>query len=604
MKRNDIIILVLLFGLLIGWRYIDSNLVKKHFFKDQPRPAAAADAATPPATGELAAPSAPVAPQAETAAATPATEAAVAAASTPVAEASKEEPETAPEQTATLSNGELNVVFTSRGAAIKEVTIKNYRSTLSLSSGPVVLDFSSAPALAYERLPGLDGERNFAMTVDSANNLVQFTRDNAQGLRLVRTIQLGQGYLLNVTDTFSNESDAPAPIEPFSLRTGPMRREPGHRDSVGFVYLGVDTLSPGGEGVQHWSSKIASFFKQEQKEKNLPKLPVSISHSPIERPVDWVSAKNKYFAQIVTPEDGSDGAVIHATRDVSAREKSDPDFAPKMTPIEEVSASLLNGATIVPARQSLTPRHLEYYVGPMKYDVLHKMSLHRVDVMELGMWRPIGKVLLVVMNFIHDHLWPHNYGLAIILLTIIVRMVFWPITHKSTESMKRMAEVQPLVTEIRAKHKDNPQKMQQEIMALYKERKINPLGGCLPMLIQIPIFIALFMVLRSAIELRFASFLWIKDLSEPENLFAGALGFPLNILPILMALTMFFQQKLTPTAGDPAQAKMMRVMMPGMMLFFLYNYASGLALYWTTQNLLMIIQQLVMQYKKKRAAAA
>lgn len=186
-----------------------------------------------------------------------------------------------------------------------------------------------------------------------------------------------------------------------------------------------------------------------------------------------------------------------------------------------------------------------------------------------------------------------------------MRVVFWPVTHKSTESMKRMAAVAPLVNEIRAKYKDNPQRQQQEIMALYKEHKVNPLGGCLPMLIQIPVFFALFTVLRSAIELRFASFLWIADLSEPEGLFPGMIPIvgSLNVLPLLMAGTMWLQMKLSPSAGDPAQQKIMAVMMPIMMLVFMYPYASGLALYWTTQNVLMIIQQVMMKQKAAHAPA-
>jgi YidC/Oxa1 family membrane protein insertase len=214
----------------------------------------------------------------------------------------------------------------------------------------------------------------------------------------------------------------------------------------------------------------------------------------------------------------------------------------------------------------------------------------------------VGKVLLRTLNFIHDHLWPYNYGIAIMLLTIIIRTLFWPVTHKSTESMKKMASVQPQVEAIRTKYKADPKRMQQEIMLLYRENKINPVGGCLPMLIQIPVFIALFVVLRSAIELRFTSFLWIRDLSEPENLFPGLLPVPINILPVFMAATMWLQQKMTPTAGDPAQAKMMRVMMPVMMLFLLYNYAAGLALYWTTQNALMIFQQLITKRRQKAKA--
>ncbi|MBL7017170.1 MAG: membrane protein insertase YidC, partial [Kiritimatiellales bacterium] len=156
------------------------------------------------------------------------------------------------------------------------------------------------------------------------------------------------------------------------------------------------------------------------------------------------------------------------------------------------------------------------------------------------------------------------------------------------------------------KYKDNPQRMQQETMALYKENKVNPMGGCLPMFVQIPVFIALFAVLRSAIELRFSKFLWINDLSEPENLFAGMVPVvgSLNILPILMAATMMWQQKLTTgsaaaTPEQQQQQKMMAVMMPVMMLFFFYSMPSGLVLYWTTSQVLMIAQLLI---KKKKEA--
>jgi YidC/Oxa1 family membrane protein insertase len=147
------------------------------------------------------------------------------------------------------------------------------------------------------------------------------------------------------------------------------------------------------------------------------------------------------------------------------------------------------------------------------------------------------------------------------------------------------------------------------MMQLYKEHKVNPLGGCLPMLVQIPVFIGLFYVLRTAIELRYAGFLWISDLSEPEGILKDVLPLPLNLLPIFMAITMYFQQKLTPTptGGDEKQMQvqqtMMRVM-PVMMLVMLYNFAAGLALYWSTQNVLMIVQQLLYRRRRARQEAA
>jgi YidC/Oxa1 family membrane protein insertase len=191
-----------------------------------------------------------------------------------------------------------------------------------------------------------------------------------------------------------------------------------------------------------------------------------------------------------------------------------------------------------------------------------------------------------------------NYGVAIILLTLFVKIIFWPLTHKGTESMKKMSDLAPEIQKLKEKHKDS-QKQQQAMMALYKEHKINPVSGCMPMLIQIPVFIALFGVLRSAVELWNADFLWIYDLSEPENLIPNIfpLGGGLNVLPLAMAGSMFFQQKLMPQAGDPMQQKIMQFM-PIMLLVFCYQMAAGLLLYWTTSNLLAIAQQLHRNKKK------
>jgi len=301
------------------------------------------------------------------------------------------------------------------------------------------------------------------------------------------------------------------------------------------------------------------------------------------------------------PDGGADRGLVVARRRVSDEEAANPAFKPKGASVEEVSAVLYFGELALPPHEPVT-RTLTYYVGPKKYTELNRYGKHKVDVMEFGMWAPIGKLLLSIMNAIFRVI--PSYGVAIMLLTILIRVVFWPVTHKSTESMKKMQAIQPLINEVRQKYKDNAQKQQQEIMALYKAHKVNPVGGCLPMIIQIPVFIALFVVLRSAIELRFAPFLWIRDLSRPENLLAGLLpfGLSLNFLPLVMAATMAWQQKLTPSGGDPNQQKMM-MFMPVMMLVLFYNFAAGLVLYWTTNQCLMIAQQVLMQRKKKAAVA-
>ena len=213
--------------------------------------------------------------------------------------------------------------------------------------------------------------------------------------------------------------------------------------------------------------------------------------------------------------------------------------------------------------------------------------------MQFGFFRWFCKPLVATLNFFYKVI--PNYGVAVILLTILVRIIFWPLTHKSTLSMRRMQELQPELKALQALHKENPQKLQKETWAIYKKNKVNPMSSCLPMLVQIPVFIALFTVLRSAVELRYAPFLWISDLSEPENLFAGMLPIAINILPVLMAGTMALQSYLTPTAGDPQQQKMMMIMMPIMMLFMFYTFPSALSLYWTVSQVLAIVQMLLMR---------
>ncbi len=196
-----------------------------------------------------------------------------------------------------------------------------------------------------------------------------------------------------------------------------------------------------------------------------------------------------------------------------------------------------------------------------------------------------------------------NYGLAIIILTFIIKFIFWPITHKGMQGMRRMQEMQPEMNAIKEKYKDDRQRQQQEMARLWKEHKINPIGGCLPMIVQIPVFIALFTVLRSAIELRFAQFLWISDLSEPEQLFSLGFSLPFlgeyfNLLPILMAVTMWLQQKMTPSGGDAQQQKMMAIVMPIMIFVMLYNFPSGLILYWTTNQIATIVGQTISKRRR------
>jgi YidC/Oxa1 family membrane protein insertase len=238
------------------------------------------------------------------------------------------------------------------------------------------------------------------------------------------------------------------------------------------------------------------------------------------------------------------------------------------------------------------------YAGPKERAVLKKFNPTATKIMHLG-WNwlePLSQLLLSLLIFFNKFL--GNYGISIIFLTILVRAVFWPISQKANASMKKMQKMQPIIQEVKNKYKNDPQKMNTKVMALYKEHGVNPLGGCLPILLQIPVFFALYNALNGAIELRQTSFLWAADLSRPDTIWTFPWGgLPLNPLAIAMATTMFLQQKMTPSgAADPMQQKML-MMMPFIMLIMLYNLPSGLTLYWTVSQIISIAQLLINKYK-------
>jgi YidC/Oxa1 family membrane protein insertase len=204
------------------------------------------------------------------------------------------------------------------------------------------------------------------------------------------------------------------------------------------------------------------------------------------------------------------------------------------------------------------------------------------------MWKLVSEALLNMMNVIHGVV--GNYAVAILILTAIIKLLLWPLQTKANKSMRRMSALSPNMQELREKYKDDPTKMNAEVMKLYKDYGINPVSGCLPMLIQIPIFFGLFTMLRQAVELRNASFLWVSDLSQPDTVaHIPGLGWPINILPLLMAATSFWMTHVTPKSGDATQQRVM-MFMPLIFVVFCYNFAAALALYYTTQNLFTILQ--------------
>ena len=243
-------------------------------------------------------------------------------------------------------------------------------------------------------------------------------------------------------------------------------------------------------------------------------------------------------------------------------------------------------------------------MGPKSVSLLKTYDTQLDRAVYFGKLDFLAKPCLWFMNFIYRYI--PNYGVAIILLTIVSRGIFWPLAKKSYKSMGEMRRLQPLMQEIREKYKDDKTRMNQEMMGLYRTYKVNPMGGCLPMLIQLPVFFALYKMLYSAIELRHAPFFgWINDLSAPDRLFHFGFSIPfmhppygIPVLTLVMGATMLIQQKMSPQAGDPTQAKMM-MLMPLVFTFIFINFSSGLVLYWLVSNLFSIAQQ---YYTQKQMA--
>lgn len=292
--------------------------------------------------------------------------------------------------------------------------------------------------------------------------------------------------------------------------------------------------------------------------------------------VDWAAVTSQYFCTVVTPKD-TKGISVWARRFDTRKQNNVPVFG--------IQGAIGMAGFAVPAGQTVT-RTFEIYAGPKELSRLRKLGPNQDHVMNFGWFGIISELLLWAMNSIHAIV--GNYAASIIILTLIIKSLLWPVQNKATNEMRKMALLSPKMTEYREKYKDDPQKMNEEIMKLYREYGVNPFSGCVPMLIQIPIFFGFYAMLGVAIELRNASFLWVHDLSQPDTV-AHVMGFPINVLPIVMAGTMVWQMIITPKSGDAVQQRIF-YFLPIVFLVFCYNYASALALYWTTQNIFSIVQ--------------
>ncbi|OED34352.1 hypothetical protein AB834_06990 [PVC group bacterium (ex Bugula neritina AB1)] len=295
-----------------------------------------------------------------------------------------------------------------------------------------------------------------------------------------------------------------------------------------------------------------TFYKKVDEDQTLYKTPL------------WVSVQSKYFTFIVKPQQSL--AAIHLKKGK---------YPPR--------AMFQTSSLILKKGQEIQDDY-EVYVGPKNREVLKSLGSGFEKSVSYGYFNSISLFLLFILNFLYGFI--GNYGISIVLLTMLVKLALLPISQKGFKSMKKLQNLQPHIVALRAKYKDNPQKAQIEMMKLYKQNKVNPMGGCLPLIAQMPIFLALFWLLQSAVELRGEPFLfWIKDLSAKDSTY---------LLPIAMGASMFVQQLVSPSVGDPSQKKIM-MFLPLIMTFLFVNFPSGLVLYWLTNNILSIIHQKLIQ---------
>jgi YidC/Oxa1 family membrane protein insertase len=467
-------------------------------------------------------------------------------------------------------------VFTETGARLKSFVLKKYRETIKKDSPgkelvktskieelPLAFNFVDRPVAALNLAPYVADSATSVTVSDGQSHTLTFSYEAPGWLRITRQYHfIADSYLIDLTVSVENLGSQPWENAPtLSLINLPLSAGTGSR----YTFQGPALLI---------NNKLEQVkFKKIEGEENFP------------GPIDWVAYTGQYFIMALLPvELTPNHAQLQAL-----------DAATQMVEITLIGPKI----ALQPGVQQKFSYKL--YLGPKEVSTLKAADPNLAKAVNFGWFDVIAQPLLVCLKFFYRYL--HNYGVAIILLTLLIKILFWPLTHKSYESMRTMKKLQPKMQKIREKYKDDKEKMNQEIMQMYRTHKANPVGGCLPMVLQIPVFFALYRLLYSSIAIRHAPFLWwINDLSAPDRFPVGVqipyLGNGIPILTILMGVSMFVQQKMSPTGGDPKMEKMM-MMMPVVFTFFFINFPSGLVLYWLVNNVLSIAQQ---YYINKKAA--
>jgi YidC/Oxa1 family membrane protein insertase len=504
------------------------------------------------------------------------------------------------EQLLVVTNENARYTFTSYGGGLKLVelvhfpeTIPSWRNKKAQASGFASLNtYTPSPTLAVLGDNAVEGDGIFTLNQTATGVRAEKTLPN--GLVIIKDFSPTTNFLLNATVWFENHSTQSLTLSQQEWTIG--TATPMNPDDRGIPYIGMMWS----DGDKTTDMAGPSYFSAHGFA-CMPRTPPA-EYNISQTNIAWAAAHNQYFALAVIPHDSPSGVVM---RQVDLPRVADGEV--QMYSSNGYTAALIYPAITLSNNQTVA-RQFVLYAGPKEYRTLAKVAgelNNNLDgIMAFGRYFGFfSKGLLLAMNFLHSAL-SLPYGWVIVLITVILRAAFWPLTAAGTRSMKKMQALQPQVKAIQEKYKDDPMKAQKKQMELWKENKVNPMGGCLPALIQMPVFIGFYSMIRTAIELRGAHFLWVTDLSKPDTLFLiPGLNFPFNLLPLLMVGVMVWQAHLTPPSPgmDPAQQKMMRYM-PALFLVFLYTYSSGMALYMFVSTLLGIIQTKITKTKPTPAA--
>ena len=477
-----------------------------------------------------------------------------------------------------------------KGAKLDDLRLKKYHETLDPKSAEIVLLAPKGTDYPYYAQFGWIGKNVptdqtvWTQQGDGAlspGHPVTLTWDNGQGLAFTRVIAVDDQYMFSVTDSVHNTSGAAETLYPFAY----VAREGVPKEQTSWV------LHQGFVGVADGSEVDAKY--DDFKEDGTPPKTFSSTGG-------WVGITDKYWMAAVIPPQGEtyNGGYLGS----------------KLGNDKAYQANYRLGARIVAGGAQVQVKH-QLFAGAKVVDILRgyqkSQNIARFDkAVDWGWFWFLTQPLFWLLDIFNKYI--GNFGIAILMLTVVVKILFFPLANASFKSMSRMKKVQPYMEEIKKAHKDDPQRQQQEMMALYKREKVNPLTGCLPMLIQIPVFFSLYKVLFVTIEMRQAPFYgWIHDLSAPDptsilNLF-GLLPYhipafipaylSIGIWPILMGITQFVQTKLNPAPADPVQAKMF-TFMPLIFTFMFATFPAGLVIYYTWNNLLSVAQQYYIMRKE------